>query len=148
MPDAVTQPLHEAAAMVFEELAFFFPEPLEGDLPADAGDGIVGVDYQGPTAGRLLLRMSAGSLAPFAANMLGVDGEPPLAAQHDALGELANVICGNLLPRITENNPPFDLGAPRRYDAWDRAFDGAGEQLARVAFQLDSGRADVIFCRR
>ena len=51
-------------------------------------------------------------LPGLAANMLGVDEAPGSAEQADALGELANVLCGNLLPAIAGEQHVFILEAP------------------------------------
>ncbi|MFN8571794.1 MAG: chemotaxis protein CheX [Gemmatimonadaceae bacterium] len=147
MHNALTTPLHETASMVLEQMAFLCSVAVEAELPVDAGDGIVGVDFAGPYQGRLLVSMATGTLPTFAANMIGADEPPPEDVQRDALGELANVICGNLLPRVTENNPVFDLSTPQSYASWEAAFGGVGERVAHVTLNMDRGRADVVFCR-
>lgn len=147
MPNALTTPLHETAAMVLEQMAFLCSTAVDAELPVDPGDGIVGVDFAGPYQGRLLVSMATGTLPTFAANMIGADEPPPAEVQRDALGELANVICGNLLPKVTESNPVFDLSTPQSYPSWEAAFQGIGERVAHVALNLDGGRADVVFCR-
>ena len=44
--------------------------------------------------------------------MLGQEEPPPEPTQKDALGEIVNVICGNLLPSIAGPEPVFDISAP------------------------------------
>lgn len=46
-------------------------------------------------------------------NMAGEGEEPTYDQQLDALGELTNVLCGNLLGRLAGPEPIFDLAAPQ-----------------------------------
>ena len=102
-------------------------------------DVAVTVSFRGPLSGRLVLRASSEILPGVAANMLGADGEYPLAVQRDALGELANVICGNLLPMIGGAEAVFVLSAPHEY------LTGGEPQrctpVSRACIGIDNGRA-------
>ena len=75
---------------------------------------IVAVPFSGPSNGVLLLNADERLLPELAGNMLGL--EDGVAAsreqQEDALKELANVVCGNLLPAIAGKHPVFHIGAP------------------------------------
>jgi CheY-specific phosphatase CheX len=148
MPETHAQSLRETAASIFEQLAFFFPEAADGPVQPTCGDGIVGVDFAGTFDGRLLVRFSDGALLEFTANMLGTAEPPDAASQKDALGELANVICGNVVPRIGGDCTLFELSAPQHYPSWEAAYDGAGTRTGHAALRIDSGRADVILCVR
>ena len=71
------------------------------------------------------------------------DSEMPREAQLDALGELANVICGNVLPEIAGDRETFALTPPVLLTevlgppaAW------AGT-VGEVRVGLDDGRAEV-----
>ena len=108
--------LHVSAARTFEQLTFSLPldaPSLPDPQPPIPNPLTASVDFRGPFAGRLEVGVTASLLPTIAANMLGQDEPPPLAEQHDALCELANVICGNLLPEIAGSGPVFTLGAPR-----------------------------------
>jgi len=148
MPETYAQPLVEITTAVLEQLAFFFPVEADGPPPCGTGDGLVGVDFVGPLKGRLLVRFSEGALPEFAMNMLGEDETPDVARQQDALGELANVICGNVLPRIVGAMAIFSLSAPVHYASWDDARHGVTKDAAHAALQIDTGRADVLLCLR
>jgi CheY-specific phosphatase CheX len=148
MPETFLQPLQQTCVSVFEQLAFFSTEPADGPTPSTTGDGIVGVDFMGPLKGRLLVRLSDGALPAFAANMLGTDSAPDADRQRDAFGELANVICGNVLPRIAGDDSLFELSVPCGYPSWEEARDGAGGRVVHAALRIDSGRADVLLCLR
>ena len=73
-------------------------------------DGIaVQVGFHGPFTGAVRLEMSAAVLPMLAANMLAMDGEPGRVLQMDALGELANIVCGNVLPALAGPRAVFNL---------------------------------------
>lgn len=146
MPESITTPLADAAIETFESLAYFFAEqgPL-GEISRDQVDGVVAVTFQGPSRGGLVLQLSGDILAPMAANMLGVDDAPSLAEQVDALGEVVNIICGNVLPRVAGSTAVFSLGTPTRYPSWDDAVSAVGAPSAFVRLDLEGGRADLAF---
>ena len=99
----------------------------------------VRVAFAGPFAGALTVRVSDDVAATLAANMLGVDavgGDDRLV--RDALGEVANVICGNLLPELAGRAAVFHLGAPEAL-----AAGAAGAARAAVTLGIDAGRAEV-----
>lgn len=115
MSQALSRKLVEVTADTLERLAFMFALPAEA-APAMDGEGLetVRVDFNGPFCGGLELSLPAAALAELAVNMLGTeDGEfLPAEQQHDALKELANVVCGNLLPAIAGDGAEFHLRPP------------------------------------
>jgi CheY-specific phosphatase CheX len=97
------------------KLAFLFAAPLEGPAPEGTrGLATVRVQFSGPLCGGMQLSLSRPLLAELAGNMLGVDEGSALSAdeQHDALRELINVICGNLLPMIGGSSVEFHIQTP------------------------------------
>ena len=144
LPESLTEPLTEAACQTFESLAYFFAEPgIADDVPVDGVDGIVGVAFSGPAHGGVILQLSGGVLGALAANMLGLEETIAASDQHDALGETANVICGNVLPRIAGPTAVFALGVPQPYRTWNEAVEVLGAVTARVRLEVEGGRADV-----
>ena len=115
-----SEALRQSAEETFANLAFMF-------ITEDAPDGsepkppwlAVTLSFSGPLNGRLSMRVSSEVPAPLAANMLGLaDDESPTAEQQqDALRELLNVICGNMLPILAGSDEVFDVGAPNIVDA-------------------------------
>ncbi len=80
----------------------------------------------------------------LAANMLGQDEAPSERLQRDARGEVANVICGNVLPMIAGADGAFDLDAPRLIDANELpANDGLEMVTVETSLGLEQGRADL-----
>jgi len=147
MSDAHKETLQRVAEEQFEQLAFMFPvsaEELPDGPPNFAAHAKVG--FSGPSAGRVLLAAEGQILPPLAANMLGLDeGEPSEAEQTDALKELLNVICGNLLPEIAGAEAVFDVQAPEVLDGPAEFEAACGRADAVVAdVNLDSGRARLV----
>ena len=145
------QQLHSALAQAttstFEELALLLVLRARAAAP-DAGAGSVPplgvrVDFDGPWAGSVVVRMSEAVLDAAAANMLGIAAAPDDAARRDALGELANVVCGNVLPAIAGRAAVFGLQAPRWIGAAAETC-AASDACIPCAVDVDEGRALVV----
>lgn len=108
--------LMEVFCETVEHLAFMFGDPLEDEATLDAGETYcrVTMHFKGERAGSLVLAVPGDLRAVLAANMLGVDAdaEKAHAFGEDALKELLNVTCGQLLTRIAGEQPVFDLSPP------------------------------------
>lgn len=136
--------LYRATISTFEDLALLFAEQ-ELDMAHQRAQPTraVSVGFGGAFEGHLLLRMTSAALASAAANMLGADLPPDDDVCADALGEIANVICGNVLPAIAGDDAVFQLSGPVPTDANGDAFRSA--PLAAAAHVgLEDGRADVL----
>jgi len=140
------QQLHSALAQAttstFEELALLVV--TVPDAPAAAGAAEprppcgVRVDFAGPWGGSVVVRVAEAVLDAAAANMLGIPAAPDAPARRDALGELANVICGNVLPAVAGRTAVFALQAPRWIGAADAACAPADLRVART-LEVDEG---------
>ncbi len=144
MLNTMAQSLSQTTAATFEELALLFPDATPSNAQAmHALDVAVSVDYRGPFNGRLILRASACVMPTIAANMLGEDHALELAVQRDALGELANVVCGNVLPAIGGADAVFHLAAPRLHADLDAQTQDEDEPAASVEFGVEDGRVEA-----
>jgi len=115
MNAAISGILTDVVVDTLEKLAFLFAVPLEGPAPEDTRElATVRVRFSGPLCGGMQLGLSRPLLAELAGNMLGADDGSALSAdeQHDALRELINVICGNLLPVIGGGTAEFNIQTP------------------------------------
>lgn len=138
--------LTTATRSTFEELGLLL---VAGD-PAAAGVGDASgepptagarVDFGGPWAGSVVLRVSDDVLDTAAANMMGRDAPPAEPLRRDALGEMTNVLCGNLLPLVAGRRSVFRLQAPRWLGvAGGEPPDGAP---VTVALDVETGRASA-----
>ena len=96
-----------------EKLAFLFAFPdgerrKDGPAPAMTGR----VEFNGYFSGSLIIRISQGTAAELATNMLGLDDDSVISdeEQQDAFKEMLNVICGNLLPAMVDDQVEFNIG--------------------------------------
>ena len=115
MNAAVSARLSAVAMATLEKLAFLFASPV-ADAPAIEESELetVRVDFSGVFTGSLEVSLSVPVLAELSANMLGAgEGRALSAAVHrDALKELANIVCGNLLPAIAGRDKEFNIHVP------------------------------------
>jgi CheY-specific phosphatase CheX len=143
MSNSLVTQLYTATALTFEELGFILPSSeLQDSQKAAALEAAVGVSFTGPMEGRLVLAVYGGILPTVVANMLGDEEAFQVNSQHDALGELANVICGNVLPGIAGDRATFILGTPQLVPAKSLV---QTEELPTIEVNvgLDEGRAVV-----
>ena len=130
-----------------EKLAFLFAfqdDERSKDGPAPAMTGRV--EFNGYCSGTLLMRMSQGSAAELATNMLGLDDDSVVSdeEQQDAFKEMLNVICGNLLPAMVDDREEFNIGPPVVLTEGDAATALNGEKPLCVArSMLEDGFCDV-----
>ena len=145
------QQLHSALAQAttstFEELALLLVAAPDAAVSADGGAAPcppcgVRVDFAGPWGGSVVVRVAESVLDAAAANMLGIAAAPDAPARRDALGELANVICGNVLPAIAGRAAVFALQAPRWIGAADAACAPADLRVA-TTLEVDEGEIAV-----
>jgi len=90
------------------------------------------------------LALSPETLPEVAANMLGADRTDQVELQQDALKEVGNVLCGNLLPHLAGSDAEFHVGAPELLpDGLAPAEAAPGPPRAAVELCLDAGRASI-----
>jgi CheY-specific phosphatase CheX len=149
MQQPATTSLFQAATSTFESLALLFPEPcsVEGAefIPLAAA---FSVTYHGDQHGRVVVGVTTGVLPALAENMLGAAAAPDPQLQRDALGELVNVVTGNVLPMVHGATAVFRLDAPLA--AGDEPFKAhAGEtQVGFSRLQMDEGEAILAMFER
>ena len=137
--------LYNAAASTFERLAFMFVafEDEQDKHYQDEEPGAAAiVEFQGPAHGKLIIKVSKMLLDSIAANMLGEE-EISIQQKRDALGETANVICGNVLPDITESKEAFYLNAPKIIEFSDITENLLDKCTTEVDIVLDQGMAKL-----
>ena len=138
---------YRVAAETLESLALMFLVPEdEAANPLPCCARRVAVIFTGPFDGALILSASDGVLPELAANMLGLENccAPTSEQQEDALKELANVICGNLLPVLAGEEAVFDVHAAELLVGGTvPATLGDRPPLAAARLHLDGGWADL-----
>jgi Chemotaxis phosphatase CheX len=142
MTSKVERALRDVASSTLEELAFLMPLDVQDDAAHNGPvEAAASVSFRGPFDGRLVLRVSGNLLPTIAGNMFGDDEIHPEYHQRDALGELANVICGNLLPSLGGASAVFLLDAPQ---VSLLELESGDEPLARACIALEEGHAELL----
>ncbi len=108
--------LNQVFSQVAQELAFMFTEPAEDEVLPAVGPSFVlaRMTFTGPINGKLAIAVPEDMCPEIAANVLGVDldDDTMTVEPEDALKELLNVTCGNLLTAMAGEQPIFDLTVP------------------------------------
>lgn len=135
--------LWKAGASTFEELGFLF---VESHLTREQADAPItwraSVQFTGPVVGKLDVGFSSALADELAANMLGAPA--PIAGDltRDALGEIANVVCGNLVPSLGRADDVFHLGPPTVQSVPHPGVEWPGAAV-RVTIGAGDGRAEL-----
>lgn len=144
MSSTTEQCLSRTTAETFEHLALILAdEELSSEQASAPLDMSVSVEFRGPQVGRLVLSASARILPDIAANMLGGEQSRSAVLQRDALGELANVICGNVLPQLAGVGAVFRLAAPKVHASELPSSRDGDAPVARVALGVEDGRVEA-----
>lgn len=141
MNEKINVILTEVAQTTFEKMAFIF-SMMEPDEDEELSEDIsqVHVDFSGPFSGTLLMQLDSDILPELSSNMLGIDDDTPVDQQHDALKEMINVICGNLLPAIGGAKAIFNINAPELDTNGDSKSERNGKKLiSEVTIALEDG---------
>jgi CheY-specific phosphatase CheX len=137
--------LAAVAKEVLETMAFAFEMPGE-DAPVTGDLLRATVDFRGPFCGALSLTLPRAVMPDLVVNMLGVGEEeiPPEQDQRDAIGELANVICGNIVQVLAGPQPVFELAPPKiDLPKPTPASTPTGENVTHARISLEAGLAEV-----
>lgn len=144
MENQIENSLFRVSTEVLEKLAFMFSFPEEDpEEIAPETQVVASVDFSGPVNGRLVLGVSTNILPELSSNMLGIDDEPTAEEQFDALKELLNVICGNLLPVIAGKKIVFNVEAPVVHQQGDMGIPENMPKAASVRLDIEDEPCDI-----
>ncbi|MBX9245148.1 chemotaxis protein CheX [Actinotalea ferrariae] len=109
-----TDPVLAIAEEVFTAMIDGEPglvRPWTGDVPPLADEMHAWVDVHGPFPGRVLVSTEAGTAQDLARALLGMGADEAVSDEDlvDALGEVANVVGGNVKALVAD---PHALGLP------------------------------------
>jgi CheY-specific phosphatase CheX len=141
---------------VVENLSMMVVEkPAEWENFAPQLEGYI--EFMGPVQGKLYLRCEEALAQALAANLLGTDNTDihTQTGAWDALAELLNVVCGNLVNEIFDAQKPFSLSPPqiniitprnltdlRKKDKWKES--NPEKEIQTVHFLLDGHPIEMI----
>ena len=136
--------LSQATTLTFEELCFLFPDPEAEASPDELTvDAVVRVTFCGPFNGSLVVKLYGALLPTLAANMLGEEAPPSNDQQLDALCEVANVICGNILPKIAGADAIFNLNPPELVTSPGPPAENQEPLLVNVYLGIEEGGVEL-----
>lgn len=141
MPNEHTEMLRNVFCDILERMAFMFGDLAEEEEMPDTMNNATAASmtFTGPIKGSLTLAVPSEMCPEIAANILGIDPEEERAveASHDALKELLNVICGNVLTELAGVEPVFDLSVPEIRELDSAAWKALQENSATIALLVD-----------
>jgi len=141
--------LTQVANDTLEKLAFLFAFPDSERVDDGPDPTVVGrVAFFGYFNGSLLMRISSSVIPELAGNMLGLDDGAEISdvQQHDALKEIINVICGNLLPTVAGDQVEFNIEAPKILSSGEAENLPENERPACIVrLTLEEGFIDLYF---
>ena len=138
--------LMQISLRTFEEFAFLMPIPEEDAPPADDVEKIITcVAYTGYSKGILYISVTNQMLPILAQNILAEESTPTEQQQLDALKEIANVICGNILPFLAGSEKIYRLQAPEIVDKIKESYKTNDWGLVENKLAFDEGIAEIFW---
>lgn len=136
--------LEEAAIKTFEDICFMYPEPERKDEQAVLEpDAAAEVGFHGGYTGTLVVESRGDLFSAAAANILS-DDCPSVRQKKDALGEIANIICGNVVPSLGRRKAGgYTIESPRYLSRDELLKEEKRKPLAAVILNFNQGRADI-----
>ena len=147
MSENVQETIIDSFTDVIEKMAFMFVEEAEEDETDADGALKAEMQFSGAHSGFLVIAISHETADELASNVLGVDPDDENIEElrNDALRELLNVTCGNLLTAHYGEEPVFDLSVPHveaiNAAAWNKLVNAPGT----IALLVDDNPAAIQF---
>ena len=145
MKTQIKKVLIESTVRTFEDLCFMYQEPelkdTQENLPLEAA---AEVKYRSDDfSGKLLIETRGGLFSAIATNILSND-DPTAQQKKDALGEIANIICGNIVPSLGGGGRGYKIEPPRSLNKDDLLKEEWQEEpVAEITLNFNDGRADI-----
>jgi CheY-specific phosphatase CheX len=143
--------LFDITRKIFEEAAFALVDPPESvdDINVKAAPyKAAALGFHGPFSGKIVILTTERLALTVAANMLGLEEDDPDVSGKagDALREILNMICGNLLPAIAGSEQEFTIGAPEEISASD--FEAVAEtgnsEIEKATLYIEGDAVNLI----
>ncbi len=137
--------LLQATASTFEDMGYILPTyEMDEDQLLAKRTLSVSIDFHGPIEGMFIIHAYGQWLSTLAANMMGEEDSPSEQLQKDAIGEVANIICGNILQALVDPDTKYQLDAPRFLDARDIASYQAFTPACQAEMGVEDGRVSIV----
>lgn len=142
MKKKIEKVLEEIAVDTFEDICFMYPMPELGDSQKKMKrEATVEVKYIGNRSGSLRIETRGALLSAVSANILGIEASVS-KNKKDALGEIANIICGNIVPYLGRGTKGYKIEAPRILRQ-NQLAQKKKNPLCEISLNFEEGRADI-----
>ncbi len=126
---------------VLEQLAFMFGEPVDKEelVKNNTKHVQAHMSFSGDQSGEIFVTVPSDMCPELAANVLGVepDDERVFDLANDALKEILNITCGQLLTTVIGVEPVFDLSVPDINNINPRKWSKLLEEPESLGFLVD-----------
>jgi len=114
IPEKLIQCVKASVATVFEQSFGIFPDIQADDQEMrPLGDGIVGIiSYTGDLAWMMMLGFPKDCVTGWFAKFAGFELDYDSLDMADAVGEMANILAGNVVGRLSESNVKCAMSLP------------------------------------
>ena len=103
--------LRTGLVLAMERLCFASAEGFSDEPPGgDTVDAFVA--FRGPTSGAVAIAIPRAALGRFVTALLVPEAAEDPLARADFVAEIANIVCGNVVPRIFGRNSVYVLAPP------------------------------------
>jgi CheY-specific phosphatase CheX len=146
MKTRIENALEEATVSTFEDICFMYLMPELQDTQKNLTlEAAAEVKYRGDFTGKLIIETRGGLFSAIAANILSND-LPSFQQKKDALGEIANIICGNIVPYLGRSERGYKIESPKPLNKDELLKEERqGKPLAEITLNFNEGRADIKF---
>ena len=147
MSEDVRETIIDSFTDVLEKMAFMFVEEADEDETEAPGAVKAEMHFSGAHTGSLIIAISHETANELASNVLGVepDDENIEELRNDAVRELLNVTCGNLLTAHYGEEPVFDLSVPEVATIDEAAWNAFVNAPDAIALLVDDNPAAIQF---
>ena len=145
----------EVFESVLQNLAFMFVESVEKETlqnmesPQDIPEKFIkaSMAFTGPKNGWVNLMVPEELAKELAANIIGKELDKNISQKHlqDALKEVLNVTCGNLLSAVVGHQPVFDAASPILTEHDQKSWNAFIEDPMSIPFMVEDWPAVLQF---
>lgn len=152
--EAFSASLQTAATSVLEAAAYALIEPPDGkgavEAPGQWETGAV-IRFTGSFSGALVAKTSEKLAGILATDMVGLEEEYSESVdRNDAMKEILNIICGELLPGLFDNEDDYSVGPPMHIAGPDleaQVASGRGEVIAKTDLIIEGEALSLLLLR-
>jgi hypothetical protein len=146
MKTKIKKALEDATVSTFEDTCFMYAVPELNEIQKDLKpEAAAEVRYKDGYTGKLVVETRGGLFSAIAANILSNDNPTP-RQKKDALGEIANIICGNVVTCLGRSRQGYKIASPVFLSKSNIGKEEKKRKpLSEITLNFNEGRVDVKF---